>query len=120
MSDASILREAAALMRERALAATPERWMTDGPWWVDPPGEPISETTVECRTGVTTYPGRHLIVAGGWETRDEDMQHIASWHPAVALAVADWLDHEADMADGWEYIHPSALAVARAYLRSDA
>jgi hypothetical protein len=25
-----------------------------------------------------------------------DAGHIASWHPAVALAVADWLDFEAE------------------------
>jgi hypothetical protein len=54
--------------------------------------------------------------------------HIASWHPVVALAVANWLEAEAERAaqmDGYEatsayplmlsaYKHP--LAVARAYL----
>ena len=26
-----------------------------------------------------------------------DAEHIASWHPAVALAVADWLNKFADL-----------------------
>lgn len=58
-----------------------------------------------------------------------DLDHLASWHPAVALAVADWLDAEALDAEGRErsgrdrtncdvevYISPLVLAVARAYL----
>jgi hypothetical protein len=50
-------------------------------------------------------------------------EHIASWHPAVALAVADWLDDEAADTEEWNEqtgesrpVNPYALAVARAYL----
>jgi hypothetical protein len=34
-----------------------------------------------------------LLVSDEFEP--EDAEHIASWHPAVALAVADWLDQHA-------------------------
>jgi hypothetical protein len=46
--------------------------------------------------------------------------HAASWHPTVALAVADWLD---EVAKAWELLleYPSAKAeaVARAYLAGE-
>ena len=51
-----------------------------------------------------------------WPCR-EDADHIASWHPAVALAVADllqiisWMPSFADPTD-----MAVALGVARAYL----
>lgn len=48
-------------------------------------------------------------------------EHIASWHPAVAIAIADWLAFLADFVDassigmaGSNYDH--ALAVARVFL----
>jgi hypothetical protein len=74
---AELLREAAALMRERAEAATPGPWMRAEPWdravgQVDGPW--VAETTA---LGQATAA---------------NAEHIASWHPAVALAVADWLD----------------------------
>ena len=65
-------------------------------------------------------------------TIETHAQHIASWHPAVALAVADWLAaagadlwaHGLHCADGcmecdddlWAPHVRRALAVARAYL----
>jgi hypothetical protein len=63
-----------------------------------------------------TATGRHRF----------DAEHIASWHPAVALAVADWLDLIAnwrgpdgerrwDQSDSCDF---AALAVARAYLKT--
>lgn len=70
---------------------------------------------------------------------NDDAVHIASWHPAVALAVADWLDtagadlwahgplcceaeYGCDECDGilWMQHVRRALTVARAYLGSDA
>lgn len=77
--DTETLRRAAALMRERAEAASL------------PPG-----------------------IKGG------AARHVASWSPAVALAVADWLDNVARHADyfhqpndrGWS----DAVAVANTYL----
>jgi hypothetical protein len=42
----------------------------------------------------------HQVVAP-ITTYDGDAEHIASWHPAVALTVADWLDRTADDHDQW-------------------
>ena len=102
---ADLLRRAAALMRERAERAEASG---DGePWF------PADEL-------------HGLIGAGSRNTADAE--HIASWHPAVALAVADWLE---STANDVEHVHTPvynltsttvarALAVARAYLGSDA
>lgn len=129
------LRAAAKLMRERASLATP------GPW-----GTP-AECPGEITYGYHRVGDRHVAT---WiatiDVSDEDIseaelaangEHIASWHPLVALAVADWLDERAreldDMAAG-PYgqagaafvagdfggdIDP-ALRVARAYLGESA
>ena len=82
-----------------------------------------------CHGGIAPYGHEQYcgvegpVVTGG----EADMRHIASWHPAVALAVADWLDA---VAEAWPISEPDyglsvraeavghrqALAVARAYL----
>jgi hypothetical protein len=88
---AARLREAAALMRRRAEAATP------GPWegYYDDSSLPYWSVITD-RTGdqVATHDLR-----GGYEEphgiEGADAYHIASWHPAVALTVADWLDEMA-------------------------
>ena len=72
------------------------------------------------------------FIADFWH--DDNAEHIASWHPAVALAVAGWLDTagadiwahgplcecgtSCDACDDnpWEPHARAALAVARAYL----
>ena len=107
MSDIEIIRKAATLMRERANAATP------GPW--------------SNRRG----PGEHVVRADGGSVADtvwrEDRRHIASWHPVVTLAVADWLDadvakverHRLAITFGGAPMFPPdphAVAIARAYL----
>ena len=86
-----ILRRAAALMRERAEAVPPEG-LSD--CWFDAEASDLM----------------HL--------RSHDREHIASWSPAVAFAVADWLDREVEWADigAANSPQPEALAVARAYL----
>ena len=106
MVSADILRRAAALMRERAEAATL------GPWAEVADGELI---------------GCLAVVAGGADEFNvapavipANADHIASWHPAVALAVADWLtehaaDHEGTFA-ACPWSDCAALAVARAFL----
>ena len=89
---AEILRRAAALMRERAEDAT------------------------FVYSSLTMQPGQPVP----WPTEDElhvdfdeDMApHIASWHPAVALAVADLLTVASV---DWPE-NPEAINVARAYL----
>ena len=125
MSDADLLRRAAALMRERAEAATPGPWVRSGSS-IETDHEcspshdcwPVGDTYSGMKPDGSTYP-RDLNRA--------DAEHIASWHPAVALAVADWLDaeaesHRADLVGPF----PSACcrmsqarAVARAFLGSD-
>ena len=114
---AEVLRRAAALMRERAEAArnvtgAPDWWpdfMPSGTWGVWSSGGPICD-----------------------ESAEEEVRHIASWNPFVALAVAKAMD---DVAQAWEItddgwtrdldddpirfedtVDGGWLAVARAYL----
>lgn len=124
---AEILRRAATLMRERAKAAPGDHMETACAW-----GKGV---------GMMRPDGSWLIWAPASYGEQEQgvgagAAHIASWHPAVALAVADWLDATAQRI---EEIHDSlpfsarltlgslnvtageqALAVARAYLGGDA
>lgn len=118
---ADLLREAAALMRERASAAT------QGPWVVQR-GYARGVTDIWMPNDAR---GCYAVTAFGTKHR-ENGQHIVSWHPDVALAVADWLDVAAGYQDVHEQIRterpddPSvpesvpiidaAVAVARAYL----
>ena len=90
---AETLRRAAALMRERAEAATPGPWVRSGS---------SIETDHECSPGHDCWPVGDTYSGmkpdGSTYPRDlnrADAEHIASWHPAVALAVADLLDGEA-------------------------
>lgn len=93
---AETLRRAAALMRERAEAATKLSFLS--------PGDMVG-----------------WACDGGWITPEDVTlsEHYAPLSPAVALAVADWLDHEAEMHE-WEYDTTHALAVAQAYLGGNA
>jgi len=113
---AETLRRAAALMRERARRA--ERAVGAGGGWVATWDHSVAASDgaqiADCfDSGLTTA-------------------HIASWHPTVALAVADWLDaayaawHFEETSLGAASVRamsgnandpdPHALAVARAYL----
>lgn len=108
---ADLLRRAAALMRERAEAVKPL-----GSVW-DMGGTEIPEVFTHGRLVPSAEDGRTRNVPD----LDADA-HFASWHPAVALAVADILDHDADSLDalGVEADDDlSTLAVARAYLDID-
>jgi len=114
-SPAEELRAAAKLMRERAEAATA------GPWTAWVMG---SEGYLVLRAGGTVRErGRNRVGRFGlkdWDGDKADAEYVASMHPLVALAVADWLDIEAgilekglpDPGAGWA----EARAVARAYL----
>ena len=110
---ASLLREAAALMRERAEAArdsAPKTWDETG--WAERDADWYEPHAMSSRKVASAH----------------DSEHIASWHPAVALAVADWLDSEAAAHEGefWMDVASaccrmeSAIAIARAYLGTDA
>lgn len=111
---ADLLRRAAKGMRERAEAAT-----VRSPW---------IRQDYEDHTPCVGTPELLGAVADCGE--EEDAEHIASWHPAVALAVADWLDAEAAVWTAssmqpepgtvierreWSSLDQAA-AVARAYL----
>jgi hypothetical protein len=104
---ADLLREAAALMRSRAEAATP------GPWESHARGGDVYES-VSDHGDVVAECGLAAI----------DSWHIASWHPVVALAAADYLDAvEAESQTGAgssAEVYDAALALARAYLGRDA
>ena len=108
---AEVLRRAAREMRERAEAAT---W-TNMPWDVDEIG------------AVWTQEDDGQPVPISSQSTDEDAAHIASWHPAVALAVADLIDELlrglsvfGELSDDdpqWsKSTASSVLSLARAYL----
>ena len=97
---ATLLRGAAALMRQRA-NPLPQQL----PWksW----GREVE------------HRYRTLLVASPRANTDAEplAVHVASWHPAVALAVADLLDYHADhFTDARPVRTENALRVARAYL----
>lgn len=87
---AEVLRRAAALMRERAEAATPGPWTCFGDHLVWP-----SEKGPAANDPILAMVG---------PDHDDSSEHIASWHPAVALAVADWLTYVADLAESNEKV----------------
>jgi hypothetical protein len=123
-SPADVLRSAASLMRERALKATPGPWkcadavaVNESFGAIMPAGADAGDistwlfATGRREPGATPYMG--------------DAEHAASWHPLVALAVADWLDRFGDKLYCYGPAeHEAALKIARAYLnegaRSDA
>lgn len=112
---AEYLRETARMIRETAQAATPGPWVRSGS---------SIETDHECSPSHDCWPVGDTYSGmkpdGSTYPRDlnrSDAEHIASWHPAVALAVADWLD---TVAEDWQYdvaaaYRRSALAVARTW-----
>ena len=101
MSPAQELRTAAARMRELAEKATPGPWLAR----VEPGNHDLH---VAPRMSVQHQESERSWVniasgvsdeTGGWNAEDwllqGDAEHIASWHPAVVLAVADWLEGQA-------------------------
>lgn len=98
--NADDLRAVAADIRQKASAATPGPWLADGAGGVGSfhPGLPRGQR------GITD------------DTWSWDAQHIAAWHPTVALAVAAMLDRDADAWDVYEQpdIDPS-LAFVKAW-----
>jgi len=110
---AGTLRRAAKLMRERAEAASP------GPWHQMCMG---SEGCSVLNDG-HLRDRKHVSFSGRkeWKADHADATYIASWHPLVAVAVADLLDKLAWMGE----LDPGllsrvgcdeAIAIARAYL----
>lgn len=107
--DVDLLRRAAKLVRETAEAATPGRWRSE---------QMGSEGSTVYNDGTTLRDTRRI--ARTPEFADGD--HVALFDPAVALAVADWLDaliysYESFGPDYEISAHPQALALACAILR---
>jgi len=111
---ADYLRETAALIRQRVTAATP------GPW----EAVVLGSEGYDVRAANPDDPKRRIRIAKcGWEKWEVDRgnaEHVAAWHPSVALSVADlfdkmawtWgLDPDLQLRVGGEEI----LAVARTY-----
>jgi hypothetical protein len=101
---AAILREAATLMR--ALASEPP--VPAGPW--------ETEFSDVIRTDVPFGEPGYLLAECA---TIPEAKHIASWHPAVAVAVAGLLEEHADGWDAGQYDvsqDDHALAVAHTYL----
>lgn len=124
--DADLLRRAATLARETANAATCVPW--------------TAELHRHRQTGAPVGAEVHPVVKmegngdGGVSTH-ADAQHLALWHPGVALAVATWLEDVADLHEPHPHAYGcdwcsdedwpcadtrNALAVARALLGKDA
>lgn len=134
---ADLLRRAAALIRERSEAVAKSM---PPPWWVLNPHDTwvsvwygdqakvkgIDDGTVPEEEWEDIYE-----TSGSLDNSDWDPplgRHVASWHPAVTLAVANWLDEQAGCLEedattfrfatpeSREAMYADALAVARAYL----
>lgn len=95
---AAVLREAAALMRSRAEAAM------ESPW----------RARLFNGEGQVVDSEDEILAVGDYE----DMVHIASWHPAVALKVADLLDLLSELVDDYPSDLEPAVDLARTYLGS--
>lgn len=110
MTPVEELRAAATLMRERARGTA-----EPAPWFAMRSGA-VASITESSKIAFTVAE----TSKGAGTTAD----HIASWHPGVALAVADWLDgiaskEAARVSCGTRYPVTGideALTVARAYL----
>src|SRR4051812_46836473 len=112
------LREAARLMRERAEGATRGLWEEFA-------AKPAIGGIYN-GIGTAADPNAEICRVPRTPQGSADSWHIASWHPAVALAVADLLDNMArGINSGNDLDWPNsrdirdALRVARAYLGSD-
>jgi hypothetical protein len=104
---AETIRRAAALIRERAGGCEPRRWH-----W-----KALGEKRYPQRV---SSDGNVALIAETFispEHRPYEAEHIASWSPPVALAVAEWLDDAAEAYDAFPGSVPGhSLRIARAYL----
>lgn len=112
-----VLRQAARLMRERAAEAS----YGDGAWCSAYLASSIRNMQRNCAWDCP----EHAPWGGPDRTEECDQptryagEHIASWHPAVALAVADWLDSVVDRGEAEMDEGKAAVRVARAYVPTD-
>jgi hypothetical protein len=89
MSAAAELRKAAETLRALATAATHEPWTHYPDMWVDgTPVHRIGSNAAGSDVGITPREDVHNGLA--------DAAYIATMHPGVGLALADWLDRAAE------------------------
>lgn len=92
---AETLRRAASLMRDRAEGAAQGVW------------DEVAVRDVDGRTfNAVEADGRLVCEIPRTPQGSADSWHVASWHPSVALAVADWLEaadvaHERAFEEHW-------------------
>lgn len=117
MGAAETLREAAAVLRQRASRATPPPWRDAAPnkWRALVADEP--------------HPDRENPEVGGWAWDEgyggcligeslmkSDRTYIATMHPGVGLALADWFELIAQGVNPGDDTEPAGLDVARLIL----
>lgn len=121
MSDVDTLRKAATLIRERAEKATAgvcPMWTHEAVRHIARNCDISCEYTHDDEHPQTVPHDDDGYPSAGWD-RYDDAEHIASWTPAAALAVADLLTRAADADDQFRLPagpDKGALAIARAYL----
>jgi hypothetical protein len=113
---AETLRRAAAVMRERAEAATPGPWDRMLAFGADFIGADAAD-----ERGSGFASARWILRLDNRPGRRQDKrnaEHIASWHPAVALLAAQTLEQHADLHDSYDCLHEpcAAMEFASAYL----
>lgn len=124
---ADVLRRAAALMRERAEAA---RDVDEcGTRWEAVPATDPDNNGWQVAYRPEIDGSDDLMAKTPYDYDGALARHLAGWHPAVALAVADSLDDAANVLDeakgtpleiAMTAISNAQVAVARAYLGEDA
>jgi hypothetical protein len=96
---AELLRRAAEVLRERAASATPgpwrwEQYREDLPYLVGRGGDPATYAydTEVIEANHSGECGCRSACYLGLEVAHADRDYIATMHPGVGLALADWLD----------------------------
>lgn len=115
---ASLLREAAALMRESVSAVRDARAHCPG----EKHGGPNARYSwVFMSHAFAAHAPGDAADPDLKEVWDADAKHLDRWQNLdLTLAVADWLEHEADHFDMDDTTRSRALAVARTYLGESA
>jgi hypothetical protein len=108
---ADVLRRAAERLREVAGNATP------GPWWDDFGGVRVGILPRSRHLVTNGFPNVVAITDRRGVGGEADAAYVATMHPGVAIALADWLDmYAVYVGNGGIYGLAPALAVARAIL----
>jgi hypothetical protein len=115
MSAAKLLRRAAKVMRERVAEATTDLAGSSEPWCAEYAYAAWRHVERNCDIECQEHPDGDLEGHCHRPPRHAGY-YLASWHPAVALAVADWLDTTARDVGTSSLAYHAAVAVARAYL----